>query len=387
MPSLQALHAFIFLFLSGKFHVHGFIHTSRSLQKSSSFQQQGSNYANLKHARRRQLSQIINVLVPTSKKTNPLWESQDDSSKSTASTDPSQIFDSVVLSRSACKKFQRNDGNYTDVARAKSSLSNTTVVEQALACLKLAQCAPSSFNTQPYKLVLVHSQKHKQKLSRYALGPNHNRVLDSDCTVIFLADRQVMRTFPRFLRFLRSQSNARQQQRKTKPLNKSELTLLFYITLFSSGYPLPRILSAPLSFLVRLGMSIVETLIRWYYVLPSFSTAETWATKQMSMVAMTYMLSCSSKGLATCPMEGINAAGIRKALKIPRRYAIPMIVATGKSYPSTPEQHQQTQQQALAEKRDKRYPSDEMIFCNEFGGAAGVNEDGLSSRDLVISPA
>ena len=50
------------------------------------------------------------------------------------------------------------------------------------------------------------------------------------------------------------------------------------------------------------------------------------------LVAMTYMLGCTSTGIATCPMEGFNAGGIRKTMGIPKRYAIPLIVSTGLPY-------------------------------------------------------
>ena len=50
------------------------------------------------------------------------------------------------------------------------------------------------------------------------------------------------------------------------------------------------------------------------------------------LVAMAYMLGCTSRNLATCPMEGFNAGGERKALNIPKRYSIPIIVSTGRPF-------------------------------------------------------
>eukprot|EP00980_Cylindrotheca_fusiformis_P014643 scaffold3977_cov96-Cylindrotheca_fusiformis.AAC.4 len=44
------------------------------------------------------------------------------------------------------------------------------------------------------------------------------------------------------------------------------------------------------------------------------------------------VLKCAARQIATCPMEGFTAWGIRKALKIPRRYTIPLIVATRSPY-------------------------------------------------------
>jgi nitroreductase len=78
------------------------------------------------------------------------------------------------------------------------------------------------------------------------------------------------------------------------------------------------------------------------------------------LVAMTYMLGCSSKGLATIPMEGINACGIRKVLKIPNRYAIPLIVSTGLPYRDELEEKRK-------EAATRRYPRDEVIYGDTFG--------------------
>ena len=281
---------------------------------------------------------------------------------------PTQIsFDDIVMKRTACKKFMRYDGNHTTTEERKGappvpSQSNPAVVKKAWHSLRLAQRAPSSFNTQPYKVVLVHSQEQKQKLSRYALGPNQKRVLDSDCTAIFLADREVMRTLPAFLKFqLASLPPDKQPDRLSKFL------LLFYVSIFSSGYPLPRFLAAPLSFLIRLVFSVTECLTRWFYVLPSLSNAESWATKQVLPVAMIYMLACTNQNLATCPMEGINAAGIRRVLKIPRRYSIPLIVTTGIPYKSTEKEAAGRAFSVANPSQVARYAMEEMVFSNQFG--------------------
>jgi nitroreductase len=250
-------------------------------------------------------------------------------------------FDNAVISRYACKRFKRFDGKENN---ASASISNPFVVQQALHCLELARQAPSAFNTQPYRLVLVHSQKQKEELSKYCLGPNQQRILDSDCTAVFLADRQIIRTFPRYRELFASKDR------------KNRLTSLFYITLFSSGYPLPRWLAAILSFGVRTALSFINLFTRRFYPMPSLANAETWSSKQASMVAMTFMLACTCRGIGTIPMEGINSSGIRQALGVPSRYAVPLIVAAGTPYkePRTLE-------------AERRYPMTEMIYENVFG--------------------
>lgn len=276
-------------------------------------------------------------------------------------------FDSIVLSRFACKKFQRHDNNSTARELGNPSPSNKAVVQQALQCLELARRAPSGFNTQPYKVVLVHSEEKKQALSKFALGPNKQRVLDSDCIAVFLADREIMRTLPRYLRFIREANPNKTISRKV------QARILLYITLFSQGFPLPRFLAGPISFFFRMAISLVEHLIRKIYVLPSFSSSETWTTKHTVLYAMTYILGCTSRGLATIPMEGINAAGIRGVLQVPRRYSVPLIVATGLPYQENAGSSTLSVAQTLPENASPRYPMDEMIFGNQFGDSIGLN--------------
>lgn len=261
-------------------------------------------------------------------------------------------FDATVLNRYACKKFKRFDGDYDT---SSASPSNPSIVQQALHSLELARLAPSAFNTQPYRVVVVHSPEQKEALSKFCLGPNAQRVKDSDCTAVFLADREIFRTMPRFRSHLRETSNP-----DRKMSRRALLTMQFYITLFSSGYPLPRWLAAPISFCVRTVMSFLHLLTQRFYPLPSLANAETWTSKNTALVAMTYMLGCSSRGLATIPMEGINASGIRKVVNAPRRYAVPLIVATGKAYKDDKESR-------LAKAASRRYPMDEVIFGDSFG--------------------
>ena len=263
-----------------------------------------------------------------------------------------KLFDAAVTNRYACKRFTRADGSESDAHSA--SRSNDAIVQTARQCLDLARLSPSAFNTQPYRIVLVHSQEQKLKLSRFCLGPNRRRVLDSDCTAVFLADRQILMTTRRFLQFFQ----------ESDPNHRTfRMIDLLYLAIFSSGYPIPRFLATAFAFLLRCGVGLADfvtrnILRRCYF--PSLASAETWSSKQVAMAAMTYMLACSARGLATIPMEGINATGIRRALRVPQnRYAVPLIVSTGIALV------QDDGPQTLSIPR--RYPTEEVIFDDSFG--------------------
>jgi nitroreductase len=283
----------------------------------------------------------------------------------------------AIYKRKSCKRFRRYDGtdrhnNNND--RPSAARSDPAVVQMAYDALQMSLRTPSAFNTQPYKVILVHSPTQKAILARGALGPNKNRILDADSTAVFLADRQITLSFPRYRRFM-------------APFIKKQGVLwknLFFITIFSSGYPLPRVLAAPLSFLVRSLFGILHFFTRAFYPLPSLASAETWASKQACMVAMTFLLLCTEQGLATIPMEGLNASSIRRALHIPSRYAIPLMISVGRPYYNNDDK-------SLADRlaTNPRYDAVDVIYGDTFRGPmmVGGGETGTpqSSTSIVAT--
>lgn len=333
-------------------------------------------------------------------------------------------FDSIVNKRYACTRFQRyqeplfnshHDAEVSEIAKVPTttrvphaSLSDPTVIKAAHECLQLAQRAPTGFNAQPYRVILVHSKEGKERLSQYCLGRNADRVRDSDCTAVFLADKECGRDGTRFANFLMdnmdpplpskedgdsntTNSTKANTSRTRRPLSSRALfKLRMLIMLFSSGYPIPRFLNVPFSFGVRSAMSILAFLARCLQsmrlrfrilskliptdiqMFPTLTSAETWAQKNTMLVAMTYMLACTSRGLASCPMEGIDAAGLRKVLGIPRgRFSIPLIVSTGTPYQRSVNESSETDDVGLSHGDDgnfsPRYNVEEVVYGNSFG--------------------
>jgi Nitroreductase len=279
----------------------------------------------------------------------------------------SEIFDGVVNSRYACTRFQRNDGTISDTHNATASVSDSKVVETAVECLDVARRSPSGFNAQPYKFIVVHSKSKKEAVAKYCLGRNADRVRDSDCTVIFLSDKESLRGYKRFKNFL-NKGVTRTSNNSPGPWAKRKIQLL--ILLFSSGWPLPRILGNPISFVVRTAVSCVSVITRRRILVPSLASADTWSTKNTMLVAMTYMLACTSRGLATCPMEGYNIGGLRKVLKVPKRYGIPLIVSTGQPFLRKQDECQDDvgmEHGTVSGKgMTRRFPKEEMIIYNIF---------------------
>lgn len=275
--------------------------------------------------------------------------------------------DAALGQRYACTRFQRYDGIINSTTEATPS--NQTVVNMAIQALDIARRAPSGFNAQPYKMVVVSSPEKKSAVARHCSGKNAYRVRDSDCTIVFLADKETGKNFGAYQRLLETKNPAW----KEKPWAMIKLKCI--LSLFSSGYPLlPRLLALPISFFVRLGVSVANLLIGRWIVVPTLSSAETWASKNTMLVAMAYMLGCSARGIATCPMEGIHGGGIRAALNIPRRYSIPLIIATGNAYqrPTESSSHDDVGMdhgRPGSRAATPRYDRDEMIFGDIFGTA------------------
>lgn len=266
--------------------------------------------------------------------------------------------DQALQNRYACTRFQRNDGimNKTDTA---APTANATVVELASQALEDARRAPSGFNIQPYKMIIVSNVTQKNAMGKWCCGHNAHRVRDSDCTIIFLADRQSIRELPAYRRGLLSGGG----NWTTFGLLKIQVLM----GLFSQGLPLPYFLSAPIGWAIRVGMRFVSWITRARLAIPTLSNPDTWSQKNTMLVAMAYLLGCTARGIQTSPMEGYCAWGIRQALGIPRRYSIPLIVATGNAYQRPTQSSDDAGMAHGPKSMTKRYPKESMVFQNTFG--------------------
>ncbi|KAG8463262.1 hypothetical protein KFE25_011259 [Diacronema lutheri] len=233
-----------------------------------------------------------------------------------------------------------------DAARARyacKSFDPSRPVEPAQLRLlaDAARAAPSSFNVQPWRCVLVSSVEGRAALARGMLGANGQRVLEAPLVAVFAAD-------------LRACGRAARVAALAAAVGAPAAfvsRLPFYVSLFSSGYRLG-LLKWPLFVAKRLAMALLGVL----RAVPKLSTPETWAFKN-AMPAVTHlMLQAAELGLATLPMEGFDEGRVRAALAIPRRYAIPCVVAVGHA-----------SERAAAAPRAGRFEFDELFAAETFG--------------------
>ncbi|KAL7527969.1 hypothetical protein ACHAWF_002382 [Thalassiosira exigua] len=331
-----------------------------------------------------------------------------------------RAFDAVVNARYACTRFRRfrepppppppRDGNDDDdcvgeePAAPTASRSDPAVISSCLRALDVSRRSPTGFNVQPWRVVLVHSAKEKERLARHCLGRNADRVRDSDCAAVFLADRECGREWGRFASLSEERAGSDAGGGASKGgggAGRATRKLRALILLFSSGYPLPRILRVPLSFAVRTAVSILSSVARWLDAarrsvralrrrtprgvprLPTLSSSEVWSEKNAILAASTYLLACASRGVATCPMEGYDARGVKGCLGAPKgRWGVPLIVCAGTPYRAVgggggakledAEEEEETDDVGMrhgAEDASPRYPLEEVAYGDAFGGA------------------
>lgn len=243
------------------------------------------------------------------------------------------------------------------------------------------QRAPSSFNINPYVLVLAHDAESRKRLSEAMIGEgNAQRVLQAPLTAVFAADLEPARLISETVAMERAAGKSERYCRGLETdaaaiLNGPLIDLPTCETtkdgakgtasgaraggtgsFSSSAYGRERegnvnMLSGHLHSwaqnLKKTAATAASLALGDSAPVPTINTSEGWAFKNTSIAAGFYLLSCSAFGLATHPMEGFDSRLVCRALNIPwPRYAVPLVVTTGYPYPYLAESAHQTQQQS-----------------------------------------
>lgn len=174
--------------------------------------------------------------------------------------------------------------------------------------LRLAAKAPSSWNLQHWRFLVVTDQAVKEKLLPIANG--QQQVVDASATIIILGDLEA--------------------DKSARPI---------YEAAVANGYMDERVRD------IMIGQ--IEGA---YKTNPQFARDE--AIRNSSYAAMQLMLAAKAKGYDTCPMGGYNRDALIEALNIPPRYLPTLIISLGKAsveaYPSA------------------RFGLDELVIQNQF---------------------
>jgi nitroreductase len=247
------------------------------------------------------------------------------------------------------------------------------------------QRAPSSFNINPYVLVLAHDVDVKRRLSDAMIGEgNAQRVLQAPLTAVFAADIEPARLInetiameraagksEKYCRGLQTDASAilngpivdlptcgddsGNSRGQGQPLRGPGATTAEAAASssqeqrsrqYSRGGGADRdrnvnLLSGHLHSwaqnLKKTAATAASLALGDSAPFPTVNTSEGWTFKNTSIACGYYMLACSAFGLSTHPMEGFDSRLVCKALDIPwPRYAVPMVICTG--YPAAAEQ-------------------------------------------------
>ena len=170
--------------------------------------------------------------------------------------------------------------------RAINFFDPTRDVEPELlkAVVEDAANAPSGFNLQPYKIVVLRDAEAKARLRPLAM--DQPKVTEAPVVLMVLADREGW-----------------------KPGNPG------FETVFAKDKkPEQR------DWFVKAAQGLYGK---------DTDSALAFAVKNASLFAMSLMYAATNRGLSTHPMDGFDHDAVRKAFEIPENYRIPMLIAVG----------------------------------------------------------
>ncbi|MBU0480318.1 MAG: nitroreductase family protein [Proteobacteria bacterium] len=155
--------------------------------------------------------------------------------------------------------------------------------------IELAAKAPSSFNLQPWNLIILREQKEKEALRKLAW--DQPKVTEAPVVLMVLADKKGW-----------------QEGHPTVEKNWREMV--------DSGIMQPE----------QRGwfLDAAKSLYDWS---PEANLA--FAAKNAGFFGMALMYAATSLGLETHPMDGFDHEGVRKEFKIPDTFWVPLLLAVG----------------------------------------------------------
>ena len=184
--------------------------------------------------------------------------------------------------------------------------------------LDAARHAPSSFNSQPYKLYWVESGANKAAVAKLCLGQSPAET--ASALVVVVADIGSMPATTQGQSEWMRRSNFAEAKIRDYERTARIGRILFMPGPFGIFGAAKRALFRLLNLCLTVGM-------------PPLSRQELfkWATKSTALACQNLMLAAEALGLNTCPMEGFDGRRLSQYLGLSARYhEIVMVIAIGK---------------------------------------------------------
>lgn len=171
---------------------------------------------------------------------------------------------------------------------------------------------------------------------------NAYRTRDCSALAVFLADLEPSKRLKRVMEL---------EQGKRHPAYRAILPLASSF-LMGEGHAA--------TLLKQLSTSFLSSTVRQ---MPGIEPIQAWSYKNTALAVQSYMLAATSHDLATAVMEGYDPRRCKEILRIPDRYDIPMVVATGYEYEEAEEQ---------SDPLTPRFDLNEIVFDNTFGSSLAL---------------
>ena len=213
-------------------------------------------------------------------------------------------FDKIVRIRRSVRRYKKTDINDDDV---KDSILH-------------ASLAPNSSNLQLWEFYHVTSEKLMNKISEACFNQPAARTANQFVVIVTRKDLWNKRRIFNINTIKNKTLNA-----SDKSLKNRDLALKYY------KYLIPTIYKEFFGLLgyIRYINAMIIGLFRPIYRQVTNSDMRVVAHKSSALAAQNFMLSMTSKGYDTCPMEGFDSLRVKRILSLPYSSEINMVISCG----------------------------------------------------------
>ena len=213
-------------------------------------------------------------------------------------------FDKIVRIRRSVRRYKKTDINDDDV---KDSILH-------------ASLAPNSSNLQLWEFYHVTSEKLMNRISEACFNQPAARTANQFVVIVTRKDLWNKRRIFNINTIKNKTLNA-----SDKSLKNRDLALKYY------KYLIPTIYKEFFGLLgyIRYINAMIIGLFRPIYRQVTSSDMRVVAHKSSALAAQNFMLSMTSKGYDTCPMEGFDSLRVKRILSLPYSSEINMVISCG----------------------------------------------------------
>mgnify|MGYP005674671061 FL=1 len=213
-------------------------------------------------------------------------------------------FDKIVRIRRSVRRYKKTEINDDDV---KDSILH-------------ASLAPNSSNLQLWEFYHVTSEKLMNRISEACFNQPAARTANQFVVIVTRKDLWNKRRIFNINTIKNKTLNA-----SDKSLKNRDLALKYY------KYLIPTIYKEFFGLLgyIRYINAMIIGLFRPIYRQVTNSDMRVVAHKSSALAAQNFMLSMTSKGYDTCPMEGFDSLRVKRILSLPHSSEINMVISCG----------------------------------------------------------